>query len=281
MVPITFAVEVDIPSWLCDEISRTVAGRQPAEGLERWRAATDMPLLVLAVASLPILLLELARTELPYSDQLFLDIVNVVVLVAFAADYVVEFRLAKGKRNYVRGEWTNLFIVVSQVMALAPALPGLGALRILRAGRAWRAIAVLARVLSIGGMAAREGRSILRKHAASFALGVAGLTWLTSAVVFTLVEDVGEGERLHSFFDALWWSTTTITTGGYGDVYPITAVGRIVGGLTMAVGISAFAVVTAKMAEFLVSSDTEDVDSPASSGPVAPLSEPQHDTTGH
>ena len=134
MVPITFAVEVDIPSWLCDEISRTVAGRQPAEGLERWRAATDMPLLVLAVASLPILLLELARTELPYSDQLFLDIVNVVVLVAFAADYVVEFRLAKGKRNYMRGEWTNLFIVVSQVMALVPVLTGLGALRMLRAG---------------------------------------------------------------------------------------------------------------------------------------------------
>ena len=134
MVPITLAVEVDIPSWRCDEISRTVAGRQPAEDLERWRAATDTPLLVLAIASLPILLLELARTELPYSDQLFLDIVNVVVLVAFAADYVVEFHLAKGKRNYMRGEWTNLFIVVSQVMALVPVLTGLGALRMLRAG---------------------------------------------------------------------------------------------------------------------------------------------------
>jgi hypothetical protein len=70
MVPITLAVEVDIPSWRCDEISRTVAGRQPAEDLERWRAATDTPLLVLAIASLPILLLELARTELPYSDRL-------------------------------------------------------------------------------------------------------------------------------------------------------------------------------------------------------------------
>lgn len=78
------------------------------------------------------------------------------------------------------------------------------------------------------------------------------MTWLTSAVAFTLVEDVGENGRLHSFFDALWWSSTTITTVGYGDVFPITTAGRLVGVVTMGVGISAFAVVTAKVAEFLV-----------------------------
>jgi voltage-gated potassium channel len=71
-------------------------------------------------------------------------------------------------------------------------------------------------------------------------------------VAFTLVEDVGESGRLHSFFDALWWASTTITTVGYGDVYPTTPAGRIVGVITMAAGISAFAVVTAKVAEFLV-----------------------------
>ena len=45
--------------------------------------------------------------------------------------------------------------------------------------------------------------------------------------------------------------------------YPITAVGRITGGLTMMVGISAFAVVTAKVAEFLVRTSPEDVLDPA------------------
>ena len=111
---------------------------------------------------------------------------------------------------------------------------------------------MLGRVLAIGGAAAGQGRSILRRHAAPFALGVAGMTWLTAAVAFTLVEDVGQDGRLLSFFDALWWASTTITTVGYGDVFPVTAAGRIVGVVTMAVGISAFAVVTAKVAEFLV-----------------------------
>ncbi|MFM8411910.1 MAG: potassium channel family protein, partial [Alphaproteobacteria bacterium] len=44
----------------------------------------------------------------------------------------------------------------------------------------------------------------------------------------------------------------TVTTVGYGDIAPVTLVGRVVGGFTMIVGISTFALVTAKIAEFLV-----------------------------
>jgi voltage-gated potassium channel len=83
---------------------------------------------------------------------------------------------------------------------------------------------------------------------------MAGLTWISSASAFTLVEDVRANGRIHSFFDALWWSSATITTVGYGDIAPITAPGRMVGVFTMVVGISTFATVTAKIAEFLVRS---------------------------
>lgn len=75
---------------------------------------------------------------------------------------------------------------------------------------------------------------------------------MTSAAAFTITEDVGEGGRIPSFFDALWWSTATITTVDYGDIFPVTSAGRIVGGVTMVIGISTFAIVTAKVAEFLV-----------------------------
>ncbi|MGE3448822.1 MAG: hypothetical protein AB7H92_14720 [Microbacteriaceae bacterium] len=55
--------------------------------LERWRRRTDAPLLVLAIGSLPLLLLELERGDFAPSDRLLLDVVNIVVLVAFAVDY--------------------------------------------------------------------------------------------------------------------------------------------------------------------------------------------------
>jgi voltage-gated potassium channel len=229
----------------------TLAAPYLTPRLERWRRRTDIPLIVLAIASLPLLLLEIDRGELPRGDRVFLDTVNVVVLVAFAVDYLVELALATRRTLYVRREWTSLLIVISQAVALVPGLGGLGATRALRAARPLRAAVALARLFAIGGSAARDGRSILRRHAAGVALATAMLTWLTAAVAFTLAEDVGADGRLHSFFDALWWASATITTVGYGDVYPVTTVGRLVGVATMVVGISTFAVVTARIAAFL------------------------------
>ena len=114
-----------------------------------------------------------------------------------------------------------------------------------------RYVAIVARLVAIGGLAARDGRTWVRRYAARVALAATALTWLSAAVAFTLVEDVGEGQRLESFFDALWWSTATISTVGYGDIYPVTTAGRIIGGITMIVGVSTFAVVTARIASFL------------------------------
>lgn len=187
-------------------------------------------------------------------DRIFLDVANAMVLVAFAVDYFVELALASNRGRFVRGEWSSLLIVVAQAIAILPGLTSFGVLRVLRGARLLRVVVTVARVLAIGGAMSHQGRQLLRKHAGSFALGAAGLTWITSAVAFTLAEDVGRDGRLSSFFDALWWSTTTITTVGYGDVYPVTAAGRMVGAFTMVVGISTFALVTAKVAEFLVRS---------------------------
>jgi voltage-gated potassium channel len=73
------------------------------------------------------------------------------------------------------------------------------------------------------------------------------------------VEDVGQGQRINSFFDALWWSIATITTVGYGDIYPTTALGRIIAAFTMVVGITTLATVTARLAQFLVSEDSKPI----------------------
>jgi voltage-gated potassium channel len=142
--------------------------------------------------------------------------------------------------------------VFSQLFAL---LPALGFLGLLRGVRGLRVAGTLIRVIGIGAASKEQGRKFFKEKAASVAFGIAGLTLVTSAVGFTMAEDVGDGRRIHSFFDALWWSAATITTVGYGDIYPVTAVGRIIAIFTMIVGISTLAVVTARIAQFLISND--------------------------
>jgi len=220
--------------------------------LQSWQNKTDGLLVVIAVGSLPLLLLETISDRLPDGDRNFIVIVNIVVFIAFAIDYIVKLVLSDSKPTYIRTQWLSFFIVISQLLAL---LPALGVLGVLRGVRAIRVLGVIARVIGIGAATKSSGKEFFKKRAASVAFGVAGLTLITSAVAFTIAEDVGDGRRIHSFFDALWWSAATITTVGYGDIYPVTAAGRIIAVFTMVVGISTLAVVTARIAKFLISTE--------------------------
>jgi voltage-gated potassium channel len=220
--------------------------------LVTWRKWTDIPLLIIAIGSLPLLLLEIISHRLTSGDKTFLLVVNVAVFLAYAVDYVIEFLVTPEKGRYVRSEWSSLLIVVAQLFAILPAMSFLG---FLRGARALRVVSSLTRVIGISMASRSQGREILKKRATSFAFGLAGFTLITSAVGFTLAEDVGKDGRVKSFFDALWWSGATITTVGYGDIYPITAAGRIIAIFTMLVGISTLAVVTARIAQFLIKND--------------------------
>ena len=220
--------------------------------LVTWRKWTDIPLLIVAIGSLPLLLLEIISHRLTSGDKTFLLIVNLTVFLAYAVDYVVEFLVTPEKGRYVRSEWSSLLIVIAQLFAILPAMSFLG---FLRGARALRVVSSFTRIIGISMASRSQGRQILKKRATSFAFGLAGFTLITSAVGFTLAEDVGKDGRIQSFFDALWWSGATITTVGYGDIYPITAAGRIIAIFTMLVGISTLAVVTARIAQFLIKSD--------------------------
>jgi voltage-gated potassium channel len=220
------------------------------EKVERWRKHTDTPLTIIAIGSLPVLFLHFVADRLSSQDKKFILIVDLVVLSAFLIDYFAELTMSDNKARYIKTEWLNAIVTIAQVVAL---LPSLGIAGVFRAARGFRVVLTLARVFGIGAAASQnDGRRLLREKAASLAFGLAGFTCLTSAVAFTIAEDVGQGKRIDSFFDALWWSASTITTVGYGDIYPVTAVGRLIAIFTMLVGISTLAVVTARIAKFLI-----------------------------
>ena len=217
--------------------------------LDSWRRQTDGVMLAVGVGSVPILALELIRDDLTSSDRLFLWVVNITVAVVFTVDYLVELYLSTSRSTFVREEKIGLAIVLSTLVALVPAASLVGSARLVRLAPALRGLSVLLRLFAGGGLAAREGRRLIRKNTLRVAISVTGLVWVSAAVAFRIAEGVG------TFFDALWWSAATITTVGYGDFYPVTTAGRVAGIVAMVVGISAFGILTARFAAFLSSDE--------------------------
>lgn len=111
----------------------------------------------------------------------------------------------------------------------------------------------LLRLLRIGPLARRLFSAGGLRFAGFIALAVA----LGGAVAF----ESAERKVQHvSFGDSLWWAVTTMTTVGYGDLFPKTATGRFVGAAVMVVGIGVIALVTGAVAEQFLKRDVEEVE---------------------
>ncbi len=117
------------------------------------------------------------------------------------------------------------------------ALPMLRPLRVLRAFTAGQSL------LARRGGLLRTGQAVLLS---------AGVLIVVGALAELDAEQGVAGASITTFGDALWWAITTVTTVGYGDLYPVTATGRIVAAALMVVGISVLGVVTASVAAWFV-----------------------------
>lgn len=76
----------------------------------------------------------------------------------------------------------------------------------------------------------------------------AGLLLLISSTLLYLVEGPHQPEAFGSILRSAWWAIATLTTVGYGDVYPITALGRFLAGVTAITGVCIIAVPTGILA---------------------------------
>lgn len=222
------------------------------ERLAAWRRATDPALFMFALASVPLLLLELQVDRLSDADRAFLALVNVVIFSVFFVDYVVELVKAVDRRAFVRGEWLMAVVVLTSAVALIPAGGLVGVARLLRLVRPFSG---LVRVVSVGGIAVRDSQRFLRRKLVRSAFGVGVFVWLSSAAAFMLAEGQMHGPLVDGYADALWWSFTAMAAGESTLVEPVTAAGKLIAAFTLVVGLAVFAAVIARVAAFLVGGD--------------------------
>lgn len=156
----------------------------------------------------------------------------------FLSEYLLFLFLAKDKGRYFRENLLDLAIIL------------LPAARVLRLGRAL----VLLRGTVILGETLREAWTVLRKRKFHYLLVLNAAAIGAGSVLVHLLEGP------HNLFFAtygncLWWTFVTMTTTGYGDMYPRTAPGKVIAVVLMLLGISLLSYFAASLASWFVEKD--------------------------
>lgn len=151
--------------------------------------------------------------------------------------------------RFPRIKYLFSFMALMDLLAILPwYLPFFSAdlrfLRVVRMVRLFR----LARVAKLGRhlTAMQSIKRVIRLSASRLVVAIALclVVILLSAIVIYTVESTVQPEQFPNVLASLWWAVMTLTTVGYGDVYPVTTVGRVFAGVISLVGIGIIAIPT-------------------------------------
>jgi voltage-gated potassium channel len=191
--------------------------------------------------------------------------IEIVSLGLFGTEYVLRLWVITCSPRYshplfgrLRFALTPLALI--DLLAIAPALVAARVdLRFLRIARLARVLRVLKLARYSQGIGL-IGRVVRRKRAELLiALGFFSILLVMTSALMYFAEHDAQPKAFSSIPAAMWWAVVTMTTVGYGDVYPVTSVGRVLAGLTALMGIFAFALPTSILgAGFLAELDAGD-----------------------
>jgi len=212
------------------------------------RISYELFILLVTLLSMVVMLVQFI-TRLPRQvDMIFLraDILFGPILLF---DFFVRLRHAPAKMRYLFG---------MGIFDLLGSLPTVSLLRLLRLPR------VVWQIRLIRRSTPRSLLQVARQQLAeSTLLSVAFLVLLVvmfGSVAMVAVEEGAPNANIITGDDALWWSIVTIATVGYGDQYPVTTLGRLIGAVMIIMGVGLFSVVTSYIASAFFQRSEDSVD---------------------
>lgn len=220
----------------------------PAESPPWSNRLTNATLMALILVSVVAAVLETVD-DLPPRITWFLHLVEAFAVAAMAVEYVLRVwaapeREAIGTREpwQARLHYVTSFVGLVDLFAVLPALVGVvvpippDALRLLRVLRLLKLARYTPALTLFAAVIRNESRALL-----ATLLVVIVLLVLEASIMYVL-EREAQPRVFASIPHAMWWAIVTIATVGYGDMYPITALGKAFGGIVMVIGIAVFAV---------------------------------------
>ena len=176
-------------------------------------------------------------------ETAFFHITDKVTVSLFICDYVLrwltaDFKLENSSRlsSFIRYPFTPMAII--DLLSILPSVSllnnGFKVLRVLRMIRALRVLRIFkfarySKNFEIIGKVLRSSKEMLLAVCAL----AGGYILISALIVFNV-----EPESFGSFFDAVYWATVSLTTVGYGDIYPVSTIGRIITMVSSVLGIA-------------------------------------------
>lgn len=216
--------------------------RTIVNGTDTWEGrAFDWAIIVLILYAIATLAYE-TLPALSENTRQFLRVSEVVVTTLFTLEYALRFYLAERKRDYCFS-----FYGIIDLAAILPFYLNLflGAeVAVLRSFRAFRLFRIF-RLLKLFRYTRASQRllSALSDCKEEFILffSTTLILLFISATGIYYFEHPDQPEAFSSILHSLWWAVVTLTTVGYGDVYPITVGGRIFTFIILLIGLGVVA----------------------------------------
>ena len=198
--------------------------------------------------------------DLDPTAQAVLAWVELVTVLIFTAEYVLRVAAARNKLGFIFSFYGLIDLAAILPFFLTPALD----LRSLRVARMLR----LFRILKL----ARYNTALVRLRDAFLRIREELVIYLCATAMLIFVASVGiyyfeteaQPEHFASVFHAMWWAVVTLTTVGYGDVYPVTLGGRMFTAFLLMTGVGVIAVPSGLFAASLTKDQDRSGDRPAS-----------------
>lgn len=196
----------------------------------RWENRTEAPLAVASLIYLTAYAVRVLASGLPEAGRDICLAVLFTAWAAFAVDYAVRWRLSGQGPCFVRTHWLDTLVLV---------LPLLRPLRVVHIYEA---------------VQRRRGKPRLALHArvVTYAGLSALLLGFTGALAVYQHEHAAPDATIRTFGDAAWWTSATLATVGYGDVTPVTPLGRVIAVGLMLCGLALLGAVTGSFSSWLL-----------------------------
>ena len=191
--------------------------------------------------------------DLDESTTRLLNYIELFSVVVFTVEYVLRIVVADRKRQFFFS-----FYGIVDFLAILPFYLSIGvdlrSIRVFRMFRLFRSFKLIRYSEALRRY--RQAFRDVKEELVIYSMATVFIIFLSSVGIYYF-EHQQQPEDFKSVFHCLWWSIVTLTTVGYGDVYPITMGGRVFTGVILFLGLGIVAVPTALLSSALAKADRD------------------------